>query len=82
MKSSGHEWLDVLHEIIAGVGVHFHHDGLGQVQAEDAQNGLGVYHMTAGAQVYVIGIHGNYLLVTNGGDSVLGYITAANVRRV
>lgn len=39
-------------------------------------------NIQAGAQVYVIGIHGNYLLVTNGGGSVLGYIKAANVRRV
>ena len=38
------------------VGVHLQGDRLGQVQAENAQDGLAVHHMAAHAQVDVIGV--------------------------
>lgn len=37
-------------------------------------------NIQAGTQVYVVGIHGSYLLVTNGSGSALGYIKSANAR--
>ena len=36
----------------------------------------------AGTVVYVVGIHGAYLLVANGDGSILGYIPVSYVRRV
>lgn len=38
-------------------------------------------NIEAGMTVYVVGIHGDYVLVTNGSGSALGYIKYANVRR-
>lgn len=35
----------------------------------------------AGTAVYVVGIHGSYLLVANSSGSILGYIKGDNVRR-
>ena len=49
-----HEGGDLIHEIIAVVGVNLQGDGLGKVQAEDAQDGLAVDDVTADAQVDVI----------------------------
>lgn len=38
--------------------------------------------MQAGVKVYVVGVHGSYLLVSNAGGSILGYIKSGNVRRL
>ena len=51
-----HERRDLLHEILAVIGVDFQGNGLGQVQGEDAQDGLAVYHVAADAQVDVVGV--------------------------
>ena len=52
-KSADDEGLQIFHQIIAVIGIHFQSDRLGKIQAEDAQDGLSVYHMTAHAQVHV-----------------------------
>lgn len=35
----------------------------------------------AGVTVYVVGIHGSYLLVSNSSGSILGYIKSGNVKK-
>ena len=52
----GDEGLDLVEQIFALVAVDLHGDGLGPVQGEDAQDGLGVNHVTAAAQVDVVGV--------------------------
>jgi hypothetical protein len=46
--------LDLFHQIIAVVGIDFHGNRLGQIQAEDTEDRLGVNYMTAGAKINVI----------------------------
>ena len=50
------EGLELFHQILAVVGIDFQRDGSGKIQAEDAQDLLAVYHMTAHAQVEVVRI--------------------------
>ena len=50
----GSKLLNILDQIFAIVIVDFQCDGLAQVQREDAQNGLGIHHMTAGTKVHFI----------------------------
>ena len=54
--SSDDEGLQLFHQIIAVIGIDLKRDRLGKIQAEDAQNGLAVYHMAADAQIQVIGV--------------------------
>ena len=54
--SADDERLELFHQIFAVVGVDLQRDGLGEVEAEDAQNRLSVHHVTAHAQVDVVGI--------------------------
>lgn len=51
-----HERCDLIHQIIAVVGVDLQRDGLGEVQAEDAQDGFSIYDMAAYAQIHVVGM--------------------------
>ncbi len=55
-RTLSHEGLDVAKEIIAGIRIDFHGDGLAQIQAEDTKDGLRIHHMTACAQIYVVGV--------------------------
>ena len=48
--------LDIRQQIVAGLGIHFHGDRLGQIQTENTQNGFGVYHMAAGAKIDIVRI--------------------------
>ena len=56
LYQSDDEGLDLLHHVIAVVGIDFDGDGLREIQAEYAQYGLGVHYMAAGAQIHVVGI--------------------------
>ena len=51
-----HEGSDLLHEILAVIGVDFQGDGLGKIQGEDAQDGLSVHNVAADAQIDVVGV--------------------------
>ena len=48
-----HERCDLIHQIIAVVGVDLQRDGLGEVQAEDAHDGFGIDNIAAGDQIEV-----------------------------
>ena len=50
------EGLDISEKIVTGIGIDFHYDGFAQIQAENTQNRLGVHHMTASAQVHIVGV--------------------------
>ena len=45
LHQSDDEGLDLLEQIVARIVIYFHGDRLAQIQAENAQNGLGVHHM-------------------------------------
>ena len=51
-----HEGLDVVHQVLAVVRVHFQGDRLAQVQAEDTQNRLGIHHVTTRPQIHIVRI--------------------------
>ena len=51
-----HEGGDLVHEIIAIVGVDLQRDGLGKIQREDAEDGFAIDDVTADAQVDVVGV--------------------------
>lgn len=55
-KSEDNEGLELFHQILAMVGVDLKGDGLGKVEAEDAEDRLAIDNMTADAQVDVIRI--------------------------
>ena len=55
-RESDGELLNIGDQIITIITVDIQRDGLGKIQREDTQNGLGVYHMAASAQVHVIRI--------------------------
>ena len=57
----GDEGLDLVEQIFAIVAVDLHGDGLGPIQGEDTQDGLGVNHVAAGAQVHVVGVSADNL---------------------
>ena len=50
------ERLDILHQIIAIVIVHFQSDGFRKIQTKDAQNGLSIDHVPAHSQINIIRI--------------------------
>ena len=49
-----HERRDLIHQIVAVIGVDLQRDGLGEIQAEDAQNGFSIHDMAAYAQINVV----------------------------
>lgn len=51
-----HEGGDLVHEILAIVGVDLQRDGLGEIQGEDAEDGFAIDDVTADAQVDVVGM--------------------------
>ena len=56
IRSTDNEGLEFFHQIIAVVGIDLQRDGLGQIQTENAQDGLPIHDMTADPQVDIIGI--------------------------
>ena len=50
------EGLELFDQIVAMIGVNFQGDRLGQIQAEDTQDGLTIYNVTANTQVQIIGV--------------------------
>ena len=48
--------LELLDQIVAMIGVNFQGDRLGEIQAEDTQDGLAVNYVAANAQVDIIRI--------------------------
>ena len=55
-QATDDEGLDLLHHVIAVVGIDFDGDGLREIQAEYAQYGLRVHDVPARAQINVVGI--------------------------
>jgi len=55
-RSADDEGLELFDQVVAMIGINFQGDRLGEIQAEDAQDGLTVYDMAADAQVDIVGI--------------------------
>ena len=54
--SADDEGLELFHEIFAVIGVNLQGDWLGEVEAEDAEDGFSVDDVPANTQVDVVGI--------------------------
>ena len=50
------EGLELFDQIVAMIGINFQGDRLGQIQAEDTQDGLTINNVTADAQVQIVGV--------------------------
>ena len=50
------EGLEFFHEVFAVIGVNFQGDGLGEVEREDAEDGLSIDDVAADAKVDVVGV--------------------------